>query len=291
MTALVAPEHGLEAHPWSLKTGWPRYFQDLDLVIARPLVASPKPDEELLSIIAGSLRRIIQQARESVLSEKLNIFDQTAVNMFRDHATKAGQPLLVSLQQGTYQRYLQVWMRFVCFFYRVAQPNFDQDLYGKLRFQILPAQWERYRTCIAVATEMSQSQQSQQSSPHPDQRVGESEDEEQLLLRLDQAVTAWSLSLLCHPLHGNQYASALVAFLALFGIDEVSCCSLRATHCSSPALQSYAFHDAGSFTLSLSAIVKIVQLMVIQGSLGRYEAGESKHPESYLRTFRDKWLL
>ena len=37
--------------------------------------------------------------------------------------------------------------------------------------------------------------------------------------------------------------------------------------------------------------MKIVQLLVIQGSLWQYEAGESQHPGSYLRTFRGKWLM
>ena len=173
---------------------------------------SPAPEEPILLILAASVKRVIQHARESVFSEKINIFDQTAVNTFRDHATKAGQPLLVSLRQNTYHRYRQVWLQLLCFLHRTAQEGFDPNLRQKLRFQLLPEQRERYQHCIDSAREWL---------PDHDRSLDDSFQQDRQS-RLDRSVTAWSLSLLCQPLHGDRYESGLVSFLALSGINQVS---------------------------------------------------------------------
>ena len=174
--------------------------------MVRPLVDPPRPDEPILLTIGASLRRIIEQARESVLAERINIFDQTAVNMFRDHATKAGQPLLVSLKEGTYSRYCQVWLRLLSFLHRLQAEGFDPTLQRQLRAQLRPEQVERYQRCVSLAA----------GADEPGKEtIAESG------LQLDQAVASWSLSLLCHPLHGDRYESGLVSFLALLGINEV----------------------------------------------------------------------
>ena len=203
--AAVSPEEPAEVHPWLQRTRWIPYLQGMDREAVQPLVELPGPEEPVLLAVAASLRRILQRARETVLMERINIFDQTAINMFRDHATKAGQPLLVSLQQGTYDRYCGIWVRFLSFLHRIAQAQFDPTVRRQLRIQLRPEQEERYEYCIDRARTFLTGT-----------------DKEELELELDRAVTGWSLSLLCHPLHGDRHASGLVSFLAVLGLKPVS---------------------------------------------------------------------
>ena len=204
--SILGPEQAREANPWLQKTRWIPYFQEIDLRMVQPLVALPTADEPILIAIHSSLQRVIHQAQKSVLTERINIFDQTTVNMFRDHNTKAGQPLLVSLQQSTYHRYCQVWIRLLGFLHRIAAPEFDPSLRQQLKIQLQPEQQERYRYCCTLA----QTGLNSTNNINPGTQ-----------LTLDQAVTSWSLSLLCHPLHGNQYESAIVSFLAILGLKDV----------------------------------------------------------------------
>ena len=202
---VVGPEEPADFHPWLQRTRWIPYLQGMNREAVQPLVELPGPEEPVLLAVAASLHRILQRARETVLTERINIFDQTAINMFRDHATKAGQPLLVSLQQGTYDRYGGVWVRFLSFLHRIGQAQIDPTVRQQLRIQLRPEQEERYNSCLDRA-----------------RTFGTETDNEEVELELDRAVTGWSLSLLCHPLHSDRHASGLVSFLAVLGLKPVS---------------------------------------------------------------------
>ena len=62
-----------------------------------PLMDLPRRDKLALLILIASLDWLIRLAKESILTEKINIFDQTTINIFNDYSIKAGQPLMIGL--------------------------------------------------------------------------------------------------------------------------------------------------------------------------------------------------
>ena len=62
---------------------WPSYFDGLVLSEVAPLAYMPNPiTEPELQILAVSLRRIIEQARKSILEDRIGAFDQAKINSF-----------------------------------------------------------------------------------------------------------------------------------------------------------------------------------------------------------------
>jgi hypothetical protein len=75
--------------------------------------------EHHLLLLLDSFDRVIEQARSSLLEDKVNLFDQHRVNSFiprRDYAW----PLLYKLREPTYYNYKKVWKQLLYFLYRLA---------------------------------------------------------------------------------------------------------------------------------------------------------------------------
>ena len=60
--------------------------------------------EAQLSLLLASLDRIIEQSRQSLDTERVNVFDQHKVNSFLRHCTYS-RPLLARLQASIYKTY------------------------------------------------------------------------------------------------------------------------------------------------------------------------------------------
>ena len=72
-----------EVSPWLEMNRWPSYFDGLVLSKVAPLAYMPNPiTEPKLQILAVSLRRIIKQARKSILEDRIGAFDQVKINSF-----------------------------------------------------------------------------------------------------------------------------------------------------------------------------------------------------------------
>jgi hypothetical protein len=101
----------------------------IDLPEERRLLAASNVDEALgvsidftaewhLSLLLTSLNRLVQQSRQSLDEERVNIFDEHKVNSFLRHQAP-NRPLLSKLQASTYKTYKLVWKRLLCFVYRM----------------------------------------------------------------------------------------------------------------------------------------------------------------------------
>jgi hypothetical protein len=85
-----------------------------------PSNKEPKePEEPELVSIINAFDRIIEQARTSLLEDKVNVFDQHKVNSFLP-CQSSKWLLLHKLQKDTYKKYKKVWKQLLCFVYRLA---------------------------------------------------------------------------------------------------------------------------------------------------------------------------
>ena len=207
---LIEPAVPQEANPWLRKTGWPEYLAGVDLMAVAPLVDLPRRNEPALLVLTASLDRLIRLARESILTEKINIFDQTTINMFNDHSTKAGQPLMIGLQQTTFDRYQRIWMKLLSFIFRTVHPDFDPKLRARLKFQLTKGQVRSHTACLTSALRLADSPSEGAADPDALSKLRE-------LVDLD--LLNFSLSVLAQTLQDNRYQSVLVSFLAILGID------------------------------------------------------------------------
>lgn len=99
-TASDVPSHWVQVSPWLETTKWTEYLKGRDLAATAMLIkpATPLDDDCLLQTVAP-LDRVIDQARESVLNDRINIFDQHKINSFTRNRT-ASRPILRSFKMG-----------------------------------------------------------------------------------------------------------------------------------------------------------------------------------------------
>jgi hypothetical protein len=82
---------------------------------------------------------------------------------------------------------------------------------------------------------------------------------------VDRACLFLYIALLDHPLHSNIYNSVIVGFLAILGINSQG-----------------SYHEATTYTPSLSAFVKLSQLLVIQRAVLAIDEDEVDYPTDIL---------
>ena len=195
------------------KTGWDKYLEGHYLEELAPLVDLPRPNKPILKQFSASIDRTIEAARESILTQKINIFDQTSINMFNDHQTKAGHPLYIKLQSGTYASYKTVWKKLLYFIYRLHHSQ-STGTAVNLPYQLTYPQRVAFDRSIQRAHEIT-----------PPATSDPAENNYQRSSRLDTILLQFSIALLDYQLRGSIYKSFLVGFLAILGIDPENVCS------------------------------------------------------------------
>ncbi|BCR84553.1 uncharacterized protein ACHE_20011A [Aspergillus chevalieri] len=93
--------------------------------------------------------------------------------------------------------------------------------------------------------------------------------------QLDHACLDLSIALLDHPLKGDLFESAVVAFLAVLGVD----------------VEKQTFRDPYAFTSSLSGLIKMAQMLVAQRAVQMADHGQVEHPADALEAMRERFLL
>lgn len=237
---------------WLEKTGWTQFLKGQDLSTVALLLAPPTPDEPGLAALLQSFDALIETARGSVLSEKVNVFALHRVNSFiRGRHFK--KPLHTKLLDGTYCQYIAVWHKLLCFVYRLAVLHRGPNLY----YTLTPAQLEALSQ-IPVC--------SAPSYPARTERPTEAQ---------QQACLSLCIALLDHRLHGKLTDSILVGFLAALGINQ-SC---------------DGFDDAVIYTPKLSALVKLAQLLVVQYAVSEHKAGRTQYPNELVGELQDRFIV
>lgn len=126
----VAPRHKTEVSPWLDLTQWERCLQGHKLNHVACLLQLPspgslfdpdQPDSQLL-LLLESFDRVIERARESLRTDRVNVFDQQCASSFL-----ARRPTNFSfvhkLQVSTYTTYKKVWKKLLTFVYRRVWQN------------------------------------------------------------------------------------------------------------------------------------------------------------------------
>lgn len=242
----------LHLSPWLEKTGWARFLKGQDLSAVALLLAPPTPDETGLTALLRSFDALVETARGSILSEKVNVFALHRVNSFiRGRHFK--KPLHTKLLDGTYRKYIAVWHKLLCFVYRLAVLHQGPNLC----YLLTPAQLEALRHIPAC------------SAPSPPARTQRPADAQQ------QACLGLCIALLDHTLHGKLTDSIVVGFLAALGINQ----------------GFDGFDDAVLYTSKLSALVKLAQLLVVQHAVSEHEAGRAQYPNELVSELQDRFMV
>ncbi|KAJ9655720.1 hypothetical protein H2201_008738, partial [Coniosporium apollinis] len=286
----AAAKYPLHLSPWLEMTRWPGYLHGCDLektaqLIELPLHISDHLDLPLLELLS-SFDRVIEEARNSIAHEKVNVFDQHRVNSFiRQHA--AYKPILTKLQEGTYKRYKDVWKRLICFVYRVAYKRQGPLLHYLLTdTQSLALGDVLDAARMALARKGDADPVSQQAAPAyrpglaPEECKARSKDDslaelKALQERLDDSCLRFCISLLDHSLKGNIYDSVIVGFFAVLGIN----------------VSTGGFHEAAGYTSHLSAFIKMAQMLVMQRAVRASDLGEVDFPAELLDEMQDRFMV
>jgi hypothetical protein len=244
-------------------------------------------EERQLTLLLGSFDRLIEQARQSLAEEKINIFDQHKVNSFLRRRTYQ-RPLLSKLKSGTYKSYQSVLKRLACFVYRMVHLGEQPALHCILTNEQSRALDQMLHIVQlldrAQAHEDSELQLFRYGDFDPNNRVerGDAAREEgdglnidTLYRSLDQACLQFYIALLDHHLVGKIYDSVVLGFIAVLGIDE----------------RGGGFHDACNFTSKLSALVKMAQLLVLQRAVVAAECRETEFPSEALDEMQDRFMV
>ncbi|KAF7184841.1 hypothetical protein CNMCM7691_006891 [Aspergillus felis] len=86
--------HPTKVSPWLELTHWPEYLQGQDLTAVALLGNLPNPAQEpLLALFSASIKRLIQQAYQTIWSGQINEFNQVQINTFFREPRVWNQPI------------------------------------------------------------------------------------------------------------------------------------------------------------------------------------------------------
>ena len=144
---------------------------------------------------------MVDVAYQSVSEEKINVFDQLRINTFQSHARLFNRPLLFKLQKGTWQVYVGLWKRLLCFVIRSTRP--DQP--------------------IALAHILTHDQQENIDAPLKFARASLQSDQadQQLEAATERPCLLLCISLLDHRLRGSLFESVALGYLAVSRPSEI----------------------------------------------------------------------
>ncbi|KAF2179195.1 hypothetical protein K469DRAFT_320443 [Zopfia rhizophila CBS 207.26] len=115
-------------------TKWTHYLKGQQLSSIQALISMPTVDEPALSALISAFSAVVEDARRSVLDDRINVFDLHRVASFIQ-GRPFKKPLLTKLQEGTYTRYKGVWQQLLCFVYRLTVLRQAPSLHYLLTFQ------------------------------------------------------------------------------------------------------------------------------------------------------------
>jgi hypothetical protein len=156
-----------EVSPWHEMTRWPRYFNGLSMADVAPLAYAANPiTEPALVVLGESFERLIEHAHQSILEDRISVFDQAQINSFiAGRSGKHDRMLMVKLGKNTFRAYKGLWKRLLCFVYRTSQPAQSIPLPHRLTNDQL-FQLDRVM-CLAVELSSLQRLPGSDTSPYP----------------------------------------------------------------------------------------------------------------------------
>jgi hypothetical protein len=202
-----------EVSPWLEMTRWPRYFHGLNMADVAPLAYAANPiTEPALVVLGESFERLIEHVYQSILEDRVSIFDQVQINSFiAGRSGKHDRMLMVKLGRNTFRAYKGLWKRLLCFVYRTSQPTQSISLPHRLtNAQLFQLDWVM---CLAV--EVTSLQRLAESDASLTNREGV----EEVTRNLNRACLQLCIALLDHTLKGDHFESVVLSFLAVLVSD------------------------------------------------------------------------
>jgi hypothetical protein len=88
-------------------TRWPRYFHGLNMTDVAPLAYVANPiTEPALVVLRESFERLIKHAYQSILEDRISVFNQAQINSFiAGRSGKHDRMLMVKLGKNTFRAY------------------------------------------------------------------------------------------------------------------------------------------------------------------------------------------
>ena len=277
-----------EIDRWVERTGWARFLEGYRRRRLLPLIAKPDHDiEPVLFEITRRFDKIITVSQETVIS-RVSVFVKQEISR-KDIHTEAKRPFNAFMEPDSMKRYrgefkcvvwyiLRTWMRQNKTESEVGSQESTEDESGSSIVDDKTGSDEEEGSRVGRGTKqqaqralpkqlpkfkMSKKQDDltswlvakikEHTSEWPSAEVSEEDDEEILTGRLDRInriLLRWCIELFNHELGGSigdDFNSPVIAALAIMGISS-----------------NGAWVSALNYTPKLSAIVKMVQMMVVQ---------------------------
>lgn len=220
--------------------------------------------DPVLHHILDAFDRVIQRARQSLASGKLNAFDQHRLNSFLANRT-ARKPLLHLLQEESYRKYVRVFQRLLCYAYRRAWVKEGPEL----SFRATDEQLLALTSMVHVAQDLDNAAREE----HDQEYV------EGLSQRLEDECLTFCITLLDHRLYGDLFDSLVIGFLAVLAI-QVPQDGSRPRLC-----------EAIKYTPHLSALIKISQLLVAEYSVLAVQQDKADYPATVLEEMQRRFIV
>ena len=181
------------------------------------LATLPSYNETILQLWCTSIGRIVNCARKAVDDGAINIFDQTLINSFDEYPKgKTGRPLHLDLRKHTYQNYINIYCRLLCFIYRYqAQAALDPIKGPPLLYRLTELQRRSWGFCLETAAEIHEALSGKDRGRRCITILEE---------QLDLAICRLIYTLLDDHLKGDIYESYIVGFIAVCGINPDGVC-------------------------------------------------------------------
>lgn len=151
-------------------------------------------------MLLESFERTIESARESLLKDKINVFDKHRVNSFIPRRTSEHR-IWHKLQEPTYRKYEKVWKQLLCFLCRMIW----QKQSPALHCCITTSQTAALDVVLQATFRLTEQQRS----------AGLVKIAPEQYYEIDRACLLLCIALLDRRLHGNIYDSVVVGFLAV----------------------------------------------------------------------------
>ena len=290
------PQHKSEVTPWLRATGFHVHLADIDLKLLPTSYALPKDDEDprlcsILNSVARILRRSMQALGDDRYtdSRRINRHNAKILNTFR--SSEFSQRPLSRLQNpSSLQRYILIWQKLVCYYFRVTNGE-------ALRDDIFITTNQQNNSLIAVMREIAAQKAAVIDHPNPNpkrrasRRIPDAdpevevrvdlapdeidEEEKARQVQLDKLVLSFCVALIQQPLSERTFDSAIISFAAALAWDA----------------RERTWMKVNNYSSYLSSLIYDCQLFTAQHCLDAFDGGETDNLTQYLTRFCKRWLL
>ena len=253
---ITEPEEAKEPSGWLRRVGWAAHLEGLDRKELRELVAPVDDDEPDLQVLCKAFDWLIQDSQYHAVREVVGLEALFEANK-KEVNKETQMPFESWMDITTIKRYTEVCKSVMLFMFRAEEDEPDK----RPPYELTERQQMAIEDVRASIREFLQWKKDQE--PGSDGEEGgehESDDEIDLMSRIQRKILRLWMALLNQPLQDHEYKSVLISGLAVLGIREDD-----------------GWLDAEDYTPKYSAVIKMARLMVIQEAYERRQEAVEKY--------------